>query len=184
MIFELERTIFTLRCPVQKYNSNENNHTKFKLPVGTWGIAIDDSKIHRKMMERIFTFAGIPKNKQLMYGKDENEIRGFSKIVVDFVQKHPEQYILLVADENLDIEEGSQSTVVSGSQCCEEILKELDDDKYLLTLVRSANDSSQDIDLYKTRAHGFIPKAPVKKGNILEKIAPLWKKHFPEKRYN
>mmetsp|Transcript_21762 Transcript_21762/g.24958 ORF Transcript_21762/g.24958 Transcript_21762/m.24958 type:complete len:1029 (-) Transcript_21762:141-3227(-) len=180
--FETERTIFTLRCPVQKYSNKEIRQAKFALPEGTWGIAIDDSKIHRKLMERIFTFAGIPKNRQLIYGKDEDEIRSFSDIVVDFIRTHPEQYILLVADENLDIEEGSQLKVVSGSQCCEEILNQIDSDKHILTLVRSANDSTQDIDLYKTRAHGFIPKTPVKKGGVLEKIAPLWNDHFSESK--
>ena len=48
----------------------------------------------------------------------------------------------------------------------------------MLSLVRSANDSSQDVATYLSRAHGFVPKAPVRSSSVLEAIAPLWQQRF------
>lgn len=49
----------------------------------------------------------------------------------------------------------------------------------MFALIRSANDSSSDIALYNSRAHGFLPKAPIKKEKMSEILAPLWRERFP-----
>ncbi|KAL7530443.1 hypothetical protein ACHAXR_005667 [Thalassiosira sp. AJA248-18] len=49
----------------------------------------------------------------------------------------------------------------------------------MLALVRSANDSMTDIAIFNKRAHGFLPKAPIRREKINEVIAPMWLKRFP-----
>jgi hypothetical protein len=47
-------------------------------------------------------------------------------------------------------------------------------------LVRSANDSERDLQLYLTRAHGFLNKAPSEPDRTA--ILRKWTKHFGKKR--
>ena len=50
--------------------------------------------------------------------------------------------------------------------------------------MRSANDGSDEVGVYQQRAHGFIPKVPLRQGgggsssSVSEMIAPLWIKRF------
>jgi len=49
----------------------------------------------------------------------------------------------------------------------------------MLALVRSANDSPQDLALYCSRAHGYLPKVPLRGLSVRETVAPLWYDRFP-----
>ena len=94
---------------------------------------------------------------------------------------------LIIADENLDIGgdfSSSHYETVSGSECIQTIRRALepDEERRVLALVRSANDSLRDIDLYSSRAHGYIPKVALCAMNVKELISPLWMKRFPEKQ--
>lgn len=51
-------------------------------------------------------------------------------------------------------------------------------ERRLLALIRSANDSASDLELYKARAHGFLLKEPMRKGKVLDAIKPYWTKRF------
>ena len=53
----------------------------------------------------------------------------------------------------------------------------------MFALVRSANDSSSDIAIYCDRAHGFLPKAPIKRDKVSETLAPMWFKRFPQAQF-
>ena len=67
----------------------------------------------------------------------------------------------MIADENLDIvDEATKHKTVSGSHLVEVIRARLlpEQERCLLSLIRSANDSASDIAIYKSRAHGFLPK--------------------------
>jgi hypothetical protein len=70
---------------------------------------------------------------------------------------------------------------VSGSEYIEMLNLELafNDGQRMLALIRSVKDSNDDIALYKARAHGFIPKAPIQKDKVIEMIEPWWKHRFP-----
>lgn len=99
------------------------------------------------------------------------------------MNKHPEAFIFLIADENLDVpsKDGMNNESVSGSHCVENIRKRLskEAERRVLALVRSANDSSSDVSLYNMRAHGFLPKVPIRKKKINEILSPIWYKRFP-----
>uniref|UniRef100_A0A7S4HQ92 Uncharacterized protein n=1 Tax=Odontella aurita TaxID=265563 RepID=A0A7S4HQ92_9STRA len=168
----------------------ERRRERFRIPRGTWGIAIDDSKIQRKLLTRFMGLAGIDPSRTIVLGKDPSEIEGFVDYVVNFVEDRPDDFVLLVADENLDIiddelgcaAETASHLTVSGSMCIESIRKRIlpDQERRMLALVRSANDSSNDRAIYNSRAHGFLPKAPLhNRERVLETMGQLWERRYP-----
>ena len=66
--------------------------------------------------------------------------------------------------------------------CIESIRKRVlpDQERRMLALVRSANDSANDVAIYNARAHGFLPKAPLRRDEIPNMISPLWEKRYPK----
>ena len=150
---------------------------KFKLPGNTYAIAIDDSKIQRKLLGKFFDFLAIPSEKCTVMGDGTAEIMGFETFVVEFMENHKEDYVLMIVDENLD----TADTSISGSTCVENIRKKLlpELEKRMLIVIRSANDSLTEIATFNERAHAFLPKAPVRREKVLETIAPMWMKRFP-----
>ena len=190
--FEEPRTVFTLSIPAKPFGSRQKrpNHESmdadvktFSLPERTWGIAIDDSKVQMKLLGKFFEFAGLPKDRIKVFGQNADEINGFVDYVINFMDEKTGDHVLLIADENLDVvDEASKHVTISGSQLVENIRQGLlpEQEKLLVALIRSANDSSSDVAIYNSRAHGFLPKAPIKKGNVLETLAPLWIARYPE----
>ncbi|GAX18322.1 hypothetical protein FisN_23Hu216 [Fistulifera solaris] len=155
--------------------------TTFCLPAGTWGIFIDDSGIQRKLMDRFLAQAGIEQSRRVILGANADEIYSFVDTVIKLVSENPNDKFLLIADENLDIEfDGQRNATVSGSLCVEQIIGKLDtnSEKRLLALIRSANDSMSDLNLYRRRSHGFLKKEPLKSGGLLEIVKPFWTDRF------
>jgi hypothetical protein len=115
-------------------------------------------------------------------GKDAEEVLGFNDFLEETIRENPNDNFLVIVDENLDIlEGGAHQKTVSGSSLVKLLRERLNpnDEKRMLALVRSANDSAEDVALYKSRAHGFLPKAPLQKDRILELIQPWWLERFP-----
>jgi len=203
--FFSDKTVFTFRCPVSLYNAtnskaglyNSKSLSEFELPENIYGIAIDDSKIQRKLLLRYFGFAGISKDRIRVYGQNASEIRGFADCVVKFVDERPDDYFLLVVDENLEITEDedtdgtsrfnhlTRDCTVLGSQLVSNIRKRLlpDQERRVLALIRSANDSANDIAIYNSRAHGYLPKAPIKGlVGVKEQLAPFWLSRYNDSK--
>lgn len=167
----------------RRVSDGEKKVKNFTLPNGTWGIAIDDAKVQMKLLGKLFEFAGIQSDRIRLFGQSSGEIMTFVDYVVDFFDGNKEDYVLLIADENLDVMDGSSKHMtMSGSQMVETIRSRLspEQEKRLVALIRSANDSLSDVALYEARAHGFLPKAPIKKAEVLEKIKPFWVQRCPE----
>jgi hypothetical protein len=180
--FQPDLTIFSFWCPAKAYTSSDYKEPELlSLPEDTWGVVIDDSSIQRKLMDRYLKIAGIEQNRRVVVGGTADEIYGFNDMVVKLVKSHPESKFLVIADENLDVLEGNViHGSVSGSLCLQNVLERLDDDdaSRVLALVRSANDSAKETDLYKTRAHGYLVKAPIDKSGVLKSIQPWWFRRF------
>ncbi|EJK72240.1 hypothetical protein THAOC_06241, partial [Thalassiosira oceanica] len=156
----------------------------FRIPSNTYAIAIDDSKIQRKLIRRYFELCGIPACRTTIVGETYNEIMGFEDFVVNFIVSHPNDFVFMVMDDNLDVARtnasGNQITM-SGSLCVENIRKRLPTqlEQRLFALIRSVNDSATDIATYESRAHGFLPEQIVKRDKVLDLLAPLWLARFP-----
>lgn len=185
IVFEPHRTIFSFSCPADRFEevlmTKSVDPNTFKVPPNTWGIAIDDSKIQRKLLKTFFDYAGVEKSRSIILGGTTNEITGFVDYTAQLIERHPMDYFLLIVDENLDfVEDAAIRATVSGSECIDTLRRRLmpRQERRVLALVRSANDSSPDIAIYNSRAHGFISKAPIRKNIVLETIAPLWCNRF------
>lgn len=109
----------------------------------------------------------------------------FEDFVVRYMEKHRDDFVLMVVDENLDVTTEDKLQTISGSMCVENIRKRLPPylERQMFALIRSANDSTSDVALYRSRAHGFLPKAPIKKGSVLEALAPQFLERFPPSEF-
>jgi hypothetical protein len=160
----------------------------FKVPPDTWGIAVDDSKIQRKLMDRILSHIGIEEPKRIVLGVDPDEVFNVGKVIMDVLTKNPSSRVLVLVDENLDFggDGGDQGdpVVLSGSVVMQGVLAKIPSkqESRVLVLIRSANDSADDVALYSSRTHGFFPKAPMQAQRVRELIAPLWAERFLKHR--
>jgi hypothetical protein len=182
--FDEDGTVFCFRCPAEPYSSNwAATHENFELPPGSWGIAVDDSKIQRRLsMRRIFKYAGIDDSMGIILGKDPSDVEDMDKLFRGILEKDPDCKILVLMDENLEYSTDTFHTTLSGSKCLQNALKKLPHEleSRILALVRSSNDSRDDIATYTARTHGFFPKSSVRKQQVQEILAPLWKARFAE----
>lgn len=187
--FQTKRTVFHFTCPAEAMSINrqaskrrfECDSASFALPPRTWGIAVDDSLIQRKLMDRFLKMCGISDDRKLILGKDSEEIFGFCDTVARLLQENPADVFLLIVDENLEIEAGgSRHETVSGSQCVQTLREQLEEtaERRLLALIRSANDSLSDLNRYKSRAHGYLHKEPIPKDKVLDVLRPWWTERF------
>ena len=98
------------------------------------------------------------------------------------MRAHPDDYHLVIVDENLDIQlDNGARVTVSGSLAIVELRRTLSAEHLegkLLAIVRSANDSSADVAFYRDRAHGSLAKMPLKQDMVLKTLAPLWLDRF------
>jgi len=180
--FEQDQTLFVVKIPVKIYRPSQDIET-FHLPSNVWGIGIDDSKIQRKLLKRLVVEAGVQENRQIILGEGSEEILGFVDFVLSLVNSHPCDFFLLLVDENLEMEDCGVSRTVSGSECIKQIRAALDPEQELrlLALVRSANDSPKDLALYRSRAHGCMPKIPLRRTSVKETVYQFWNERFPSK---
>jgi len=164
-----------------------DDKASFSLPHNTFAIGIDDSKIQRKLITKFFTTAGIPEDHCTIIGDGKDEIMGFEDFVIKYMEEHENDFVLVIVDENLDVAtEDNKLQTISGSACVANIRRHLPThlERQTFFLIRSANDSSSDVALYKSRAHGFLPKAPIKQGGVLGVLAPKWIRRFPPSQFN
>ncbi|KAG7370268.1 hypothetical protein IV203_028014 [Nitzschia inconspicua] len=183
--FDVDVTIFSFEAPVQPLlvPSEVMDPKEFEVPKNTIGIAVDDSKIQRKLMGRILTYTGVKSENSHILGESPSEVLGLKALVLGLLQDNPDSKMLILIDENLDYyNSGSvdDSVALSGSIIMQDILRALcpEQERRILALVRSANDSTSDVQMYIERTHGFFPKAPMQKDRVREIICPLWAGKF------
>jgi hypothetical protein len=181
--FDKDQTVFCFTCPAATLAASEWSSARdFKLPYDTWGIAIDDSRIQRRIMTRIMLHAGVDDSRLVVLGKEASEVHGLGDRLARLLRADSNAKFLVLVDENLDFREtDSEQVVLSGSVLLKEILHSMprEDEARVLVLVRSANDSAKDVARYAERTHGCFPKAPMQRERVREILAPLWTKRFP-----
>mmetsp|Transcript_42236 Transcript_42236/g.95511 ORF Transcript_42236/g.95511 Transcript_42236/m.95511 type:complete len:964 (-) Transcript_42236:192-3083(-) len=205
IVFSEDKTVLTLIVSsVQSCNqalpSGDDTATadEFLLPPGVWGVAVEDSGIQRKLLAKLFAGMGIQADHTIITGATTEECKSFATKTEAIIRAHPVEHFLVIADENLDVfcENGIDRVSISGSLELEKLLSNLKVDSsvsgsveassasnagsHVLALVRSANDSYEDLTLYHDRAHGFLPKVPVQVMKASEMLAPLWVTRFGE----
>jgi hypothetical protein len=179
--FEVDRTVFTFLCKAEPLLVPQwKSTTDFEVPPDTWGVAIDDSMIQRKLMGRILQHVGIPSSHQVVIGASSSDVYSLGDLLNRLLEENPVCKILILIDENLDYASEDDKVVISGSLTMMDLLSKLPKQKEarIFCLVRSANDSVEDVGLYTSRTHGFIPKGPMQRERVLEILAPLWADRF------
>lgn len=73
------------------------DYSNFKIPPNTYAIAIDDSKIQRKLLAKIFDNAGISPDRCTICGDGYDEIMGFEDYVVRFLESH-DGYVFMIGE--------------------------------------------------------------------------------------
>jgi len=104
----------------------------------------------------------LPESRVTILGEEASGMEQCADRIVDLIRSlPPSARVLAVVDENLDLPE-PWSVTVSGSYAVQQARERLDpsEERRLLALVRSANDSPDDVAMYMERAHGFLPKCP------------------------
>jgi len=140
--------------------------------------------MQRKILRKVFAMLGVPRERVLVTGNGPDEILAFAALVVDHVRAHPGDKSVVIADENLEFCEKdcrADRRTVSGSLLVDRIRKDLATTRHdaaLLTLVRSANDSSEDVKVFLDRAHAFMPKLPLNEEKTAAFFKPLWEARF------
>jgi len=71
------------------------DYSDFCIPKNTKAIAIDDSKIQRKLLGKFFSFAGIPPADCTVVGDGHDEIMGFEDYVVKFMESY-DGYVFMI----------------------------------------------------------------------------------------
>jgi len=180
--FEQTHTVFSFVCPAEPFSAQGlTKSDDFEVPRGTWGIAVDDSLIQRRLMTRILAHSGVEESRRILIGQDPSGALQLGNILKNILIKDRCCKVLVLVDENLDYSHlDMPNFVLSGSLIMRDVLKNLssDQESRVFSLVRSANDSSEDLALYSERAHGFFPKAPTQRERVLEILAPLWNDRF------
>lgn len=180
-------TTLTFECPAKISDEWKEQHqelsatsSNFVIPPSTWAIAVEDSPIQQKLLAKFLQQTGFQGDHILILGKTAEEIYDFTDIICKKMMENPQDKFVLIIDENLDIMEGGAVTAtVSGSFSIHQLRKSLgEDEQRMLALIRSANDSVEEVELYQSRAHGFLLKGPMKKGGFLEEIRPWWIRRF------
>jgi hypothetical protein len=176
--FGERETTFTLECPARLFVSAEQIK-RFELPAHARAIGIDDSRVQRFILTKMFGALGASGERVRVLGGTDEEITSFAEIVAADVRAHPSACFLIVVDENLELSDHSRT--VSGSALVKRARDALGPEleKRLCTLVRSANDSPSDRLTYCERAHGVLPKEPFDISKVLDRFAPLWIYRFP-----
>lgn len=179
--FERNCTVFSFSCPAEPLTVRDLPKTEdFEVPHGTWGIAIDDSMIQRRLLSRILSHAGVEESRRIILGADPSDVHVMKQKLKKILSDDKKCKVLVVVDENLDFERDLTHVIISGSQIMKEILHDLppEEESRVFALVRSANDSTEDVAMYLNRVHAFFPKAPMQRERVREILAPVWAKRF------
>ena len=180
--FQWERTEFIFQCPAEPLTIvSQISSSDFEVPPGTWGIGIDDSMIQRRLMGRILQHAGVEESKRIVLGSCPEDCAELGEAIKKILSEDDHCKILGLVDENLDFNQRDlKQLIISGSVIMKEVLSSLspEQEARIFALIRSANDSTEDVALYMQRAHGFFPKAPMQQERVREILAPLWAERF------
>ena len=100
--FFKDSTKFSFRCPaVPVAHNDQPKHLDFVVPQNVWAIGIDDSKIQRKLMSRIFNHVGVPNSRQLLLGESPEDVTEFESTLISLMEEHPADRFLVIVDEHL-----------------------------------------------------------------------------------
>ena len=161
IVFGPEQTVFELKIPAPS-RPPDSDLEGVKIS-DAWAVGVDDCEFQRTVLQQLFIKLGFDESRILMLGETRDEIEHLSDRLVEiFEYIPPTAKLLAIIDENLDLPAPSMDAV-SGSKSLVKARASLvaSQEARMLALIRSANDSAKDVSVYRARAHGALPKAPI-----------------------
>lgn len=116
--FLADCTIFRFECPASSlYIRDGPASSPFRVPHGTWGVCIDDSKTQRKLMNKILSHAGVKEDKRIILGADVSDASKLQDLLLEHLRTEQHSKFLVLVDENLDFgTRDAKQFVLSGSK--------------------------------------------------------------------
>ena len=157
--------MFELRCPApERFDEAWLDRAQLgELEVRA--IAIDDCDFQQMILAQILSQLGLPEARVRVLGGDAADLQNVTERIVGMLNEIPsDAHLLAIVDENLDLPE-PWSVTVSGSYAIQQAREQLSaaQEARLLALVRSANDSADDV---RPRACTRLPdKVPQRAGS-------------------
>merc|ERR1719401_576298 len=92
----------TLRDDIN--SSMRKLYESFRLPTkNTFCIAVEDSKIQRKLLQKMFESLSVPTEQIFILGDSAKEIQGFEDFAVNVISNlNKDAYVLMIVDETLE----------------------------------------------------------------------------------
>ena len=179
--FEAERTVFELVCPAPE-RFDESYLEKIRLDKDVWAIGVDDCEFQRMILTNMFENVGVPSSRTRVLGESASEIEQLADILQELMRSLPPMArVLAIVDENLDLPEPSMVTL-SGSYAIKAARERLpSEESRLLAVVRSANDSPDEVKLFSDRAHAYLTKMPTEPDRVV--IRREWYQRFGVDRF-
>jgi len=158
--FQPTRTVLTLSFPAPASTPSLVYDDYGLNPEVVWALGVDDCQFQRYVMGLLFTRTlGIHADRALVLGETSKQLQGLSDAIVERMEAlPPHAFLIAVVDEHLAA--SNSQGIPTGSHAVREARRRLapDTEARLLALIRSANDSTQDHELYLTCAHGTVSK--------------------------
>lgn len=181
--FEPDNTVFeaTLRAESRAARGYGLVATHL-LPELTWAIGLDDSAVQRTLLGHMFAGAGISKARQTLLGRTAAEIEEAPRLVLGVIRAAPaDAYVLLVADECLDLPIAAGIRSASGSEIASQVCDALPPERLarVLTVVRSAGPLGDEGSAGALRhVHGTMGKGLVSRASVLAVLLSLFERRF------
>lgn len=175
-------TTFVMSCPAQK--SPTEGKQLARLPDSLKVLAVDDSRIQVKLMQRLFVNLGVDPSAVFVHGETVEEIKQFPQFVIQSIRSSPDSTFLVVIDDNLDYLCPDTGVMFSrkGSEMIRPILNGIRDiEAKVVVVMRSANNGGDDKQKYfELGAHGTLDKAVLDHSVILDTLYKAILEHCPE----
>jgi len=102
MKFSKDSTTFTFQCPATPVCQNSPpKDIGFVVPQNVWAIGVDDSKIQRKLMYRIFSHVGVDPSRQVVLGETADDVANLEETLLNYMDEHKSDKFLIIVDEHL-----------------------------------------------------------------------------------
>lgn len=164
--FEEDHTLFTLQCEVEVHSTPQFVHT-LKLPSSFALVGVDDSKMQRVILGRLFKNLDLPASCTHLFGATYAEVVTCTESVGEIMDKF--DYTLCIFDQHLDYPEGT----LYGTDLSKIVLEMAKrKNRRVVTFIRSANDSSADVRMYREMATDSLPKKAMNRREFREIVVP------------
>jgi len=166
ILFTPEGTHFEMKCPCEVAPEEKVDKSILQnsdVPPNTIFIGVDDSKMQRLAMQRMFRNEGFDESCVYLMGEKYGTVTWMLERMIQRIGGS--EFVVCIIDQNLDWPQGN----VLGTDLSRLLKEKLESQgRKIVTFIRSANDSAHDVKLYREHATDFMPKTIMRRGKFRE----------------